>query len=234
MEPHLLAAIGGGTLLAASSHCWAALTTRMSAAGTRFAKAPFLPSPGSLPLLAIGAAVGTTLLAIGFDAPRSLLWLFFSFLLTAGAVADARWGWAPDGIVVPLAVLAPYLAGHDDFTAIGIGFALVFTPMVLDLVLVRFRLDVMTPPDMTAIVLPAIVFGASYLTVGIYLAIALLLLAALRLPALRGSAAAIEDAREHTGQDRAFPGRPGIAFLTVAFPVLLLAILISRGGFVPA
>lgn len=213
-------------------HIVAAAATRRAAIGTRFGLVDLMPSPGALPLSALGGITLTILLLSipKYDLP-AICAVVAVALLAAGAIADARWAWAPDSLVLPLALVAPIAVGHEGWAVLALFAALVVIPLLLWGAMNMAGKPFMTPPDMMALALPPALFGFSYTSVAVYLAAGMLLIAALRLSALRGSKEALADAGDHTGLSSSHPERPRVALLAVMFPLLMLALTLTQSGF---
>lgn len=189
------------------------------------------PDLKSAPLALLGAlCLGAIYLAVpdfyGTDFVGALLVL----LLASGALADARWAWAPDTLMLPIALLAPMFGGHAFWPALAITLGLVIVPLAIWCALLHFRKPIMTPPDIMAVMLPPTLFGLHPMTSVLYVLIAIVLLIALRIPQFRGSAAALADAGLDTGLEEVYPARPRAAALAIIFPLLMLALTLKLSG----
>jgi hypothetical protein len=215
---------------ALGTHVMAAAATRHAAKGTRFGRISLLPDIGAIPMASIGGlAACLTLSMPGQWDFAAVMTAATAILLAAGALADARWAWAPDTIMLPIAILAPLAAGHGPMMPVYFA-GLVGLPLLIWAVLELVHQPLMTPPDMMALALPPVLFGFSYLTVATYFATAAILLVSLKVAALRGASEALADAGAHTGLAEFHPGRPRIALLAVMFPLIMAALLISKAG----
>lgn len=211
-------------------HVLAAAATRHAAAGTHFGSISLLPDLGAIPMASMGglAASLALLMQVQWDF-IAVMTIATVIMLAAGALADARWAWAPDTIMMPIAALAPLAAGHGAMMPVFFA-GLIGFPLLIWAALELVHHPLMTPPDMMALALPPVLFGFSYLTVGTYFATAAILLVALKVSALRGSSEALADAGTHTGLAQTHPGRPRVALLAVMFPLIMAALLISKAG----
>jgi hypothetical protein len=208
------------------AHTLAAFATRQAARGTLFANASFVPDLTGAGLGAIGGTCVATLHATGADP----LWAVAVFLLTAGAISDARWAWAPDMILVPLAIIAVVSLNLPLPLAILAAALIILLPLLVFALLNLVGRPLFTPPDMIAVMLPSLFLGISATASATYMVSAIALLAALKVRGLRGNAAALEDAKNHVRTVSSDDNHPRAALLGLFFPICAIALTLTHGA----
>ena len=181
---------------------------------------------------ASAVAIGASLMILAgalSDLPglSRLVLVILGSLLTISAWIDRVSAWAPDILILPLC-MALFLVSPDTRTMADVGTAVGFGALLFigalaawflqDRVGYRFA----PPPDIVALAAPLILFGISMPTSIVYAVISTLLIAASKSTMLRrlfSRPEAIEDAGIEVG----YGGAKSVTFLSIAFPVVLVA-----------
>ena len=166
------------------------------------------------------------------DPATASVGLFLGILLGVSATIDRLTAWAPDGLIVPISVLACVYGPIGDIHILwGVvaGLGLFVVAQLLWMLQVSLDRRALPPPDIIAVLLPFALFGFSIHTIIVLLTVALILLAILRWPHLE-IFSGLQDAKDDAQQDTGIKGGNTVAFLATAFPVTLVIWAASHLG----
>lgn len=164
--------------------------------------------------------------------------VIISSLLAMGAWIDRVSGWAPDIVIAPLCLMSflftPEISSLRDLgvlLASGVCLYIVSILLWAPQALSGYRFA--TPPDFIALGLPFVLFGITMQTVAVFLTVSFLLILCLKFEFARNIFAkpvAVLDARSHSELEE----KPAITFLSVIFPVILLAMIFGTFHIFPS
>lgn len=182
---------------------------------------------------AIGA-FAVTLAGVGADLPghSRLVIVALAALLALGAWIDRISAWAPDAIMLPLS-MALFLVSPEISSLMGAGKAIGFgTLLFLGCILLWIVQDAVgyrfaPPADLVAIAAPIILFGMSMTTSAVFLAISILLLAAKKIPGVVAIFSRPEALADGSADVVYNEDAKSVTFLSVSFPVLIIAQMIA-------
>lgn len=185
----------------------------------------------ALGTLAIWATMLGTEIKI-FD--RSMMILFCG-MLSLAAWIDRISAWTPDIIIFPMCILifimAPEVVGLQTFgAALGFGLALFMFGTLMWIPQEGLKMRGVLPADMIALTLPFILFRLSYETVAIYGVTAICLLGALTSKHIARIFSRPE-AVHNAVTKASFGQRSSVTFLSVIFPIILIAIIEQHATF---
>lgn len=210
-------------LFAGSLSVWACLATRFASGGKAGPKVDdvfyFAIASGFIvaPVMLRGLERG--------DMVMASIGLFLGILLGIAATVDRLTTWAPDGLMIPICVLATLYGPIGDaigpIWSIPVGLVVFGVCQLLWVAQYRLGYLMIPPPDIIALVVPFLLFGVSVLTLTILISMAIVLLLILRVKSMRflaGDHDALDDGQKDTGID----AKNSVAFLGTAFPVTIL------------
>lgn len=155
----------------------------------------------------------------------------FGAIAAVMAIMDRDTAWAPDGLMLPLTVLA-FAMGSMHYgvlpllPAVAAGVAVFFAAQGLWWLQDRYDFRVLPPPDLLAFVIPAALLGLSFSLAVFYIVTASMILVFRQNPEFL-SLFSRKEALDEAAADLGFGDRPAITFLAVAFPVLGLVLVAS-------
>ncbi|MEP1314996.1 MAG: hypothetical protein ABJK83_00190, partial [Parasphingorhabdus sp.] len=147
------------------------------------------------------------------------------------AIMDRDTAWAPDGLTIPMTVLA-FVMGSVNYGTMPF-----FTAIIASLVVFgvgqglwwlqcRFELIVLPPADFLAFIIPAALLGVSFSLVIFYITTASLILILRKFPYF-APIFSHQQAVDEAAIDLGFGDKPAVTFLAVAFPILFGIIFVS-------
>lgn len=152
-------------------------------------------------------------------------------LLLLGAWIDRISAYAPDAIIIPFCIMI-FFVGVDDpgyadlFYSILLGLLLYIICIAMWIPQEASGYRVVPPADVAALAAPFILFGVEIATFAVYLASSVVLIAILRIPSLAPIFSKAE-AVKSGAQDVHLPDRPAVTFLSVAFPIIFVAKIVT-------
>lgn len=180
----------------------------------------------------IGAILmGACALRAGLPLENQVSLIILGSLLLLGAWIDRISAYAPDAIIMPFCILI-FLVGFDDidprgmFDALLLGVLLYVICIALWIPQEASGYRVVPPVDVAALAAPFILFGVEIATFAVYLASSVVLIAILRIPSLAPIFSKAE-AVKSGAQDVHLPDRPAVTFLSVAFPIIFVAKIVT-------
>jgi hypothetical protein len=162
---------------------------------------------------------------------RSLM-IMLGGLLSLGAWIDRISAWAPDIIMLPFCVaiflLAPEVDGLRSFAAaLGFGVALFLSGILLWIPQDAFDKRFAPPADLIAIAAPFVLFRISYETAMIFSATSVCLLTAMKSPTI-AAVFSRPEAVQDGASELSFGNEPAVTFLSVIFPITLIAVVVDQ------
>jgi len=181
----------------------------------------------------IGALSGWACM-IGSDASfldRSLIIALCS-LLSLGAWIDRISAWAPDIIILPFCIavflLAPEVVDYRTAAAaVSFGVAMFLCGILLWIPQESFDKRFAPPADLIAIAAPFVLFRLNYETAAIFAVTSIFLLGALKSRTIARIFSRPEAVADGTA-DTALGDSPAVTFLSVIFPITLIAIVANQ------
>ncbi|MDE0306022.1 MAG: hypothetical protein OXI87_14260 [Albidovulum sp.] len=191
----------------------------------RIRSIPWVALAGSIS----GAGIAISQLGFPLQAKASpFLWIFLGAFLSAASYVDARTFWAPDELVLPCCVLAGSAgiadcAGYWAIWGPLSGLLLWGSARIAWRLQILFKRRLLPPPDIVAVAMPLLLFGADVRAVLAQFGCAAVLLGI----GLHGSRSIRFRDRRIFACNSSLLGGRAVPFLAIAFPVSLLAGLIQ-------
>jgi hypothetical protein len=183
--------------------------------------------------MTIAAGLGSLVMwvsMIGSQLPNHIhfIMILMGSLLALGAWVDRVAAWAPDMIILPVCVavflISPEVDTPREFAiAVGSGIALYIAGIILWIPQEMTNYRFAPPADLIAIAAPFVLFGTSYETAVIFATVSILLIGALKSRIIAGVFSRPE-AVEDGASDVVLGEKQAVTFLSVIFPVLLIAL----------
>ena len=184
-------------------------------------------------VILLGLAVALPAAWLDRSSLNAVMHLCFGVVLACAAWVDRQSAWAPDGLVLPICLLAgslsePLAVLSAEAYRLLAGLALYLLAQLAWFLQCRWRRPALPPPDLIALALPLFVFGPNPSALGVYGAFVITVAAVRLSPAIWGIFGN-RQILDLTAQSIGLRADRPIAFLAIALP--LMAIAQSAGAY---
>ena len=160
--------------------------------------------------------------------PMMLAICAFGAIAGVLAIMDRDTAWAPDGLMLPVTLLAFAVGAMNYGTmpllwSIPAGIAAFFAAQGFWWIQDRFEQRFLPPPDLLAFVIPAALLGLSFPLAIFYIVTAIMILILRQNPDLMPIFFR-KHVLDEAAEDLGFQDKPAVTFLAVAFPVLAVIV----------